>query len=230
MYNFHSQNVLKNSKISYFQHVYDDSHWACHLPTENDENAIANIKVAEKLFSIIFHPDDARGYRTIVRLIDEDNVQSTFNRAYTIEEKIAHSYAINLIAMIYEQGYQLVAQIQTNGNNAQSMSDEGKIQLGNLGNPSMLHSHIIGRGDPSHAYIVDIPLRGPKLGVAFDGRGLSEQQKKVPWSSEELMKVRYDFSQKLLMVYQESAEFYKNIDIVWLKNHKESEAIIPKNI
>lgn len=97
-------------------------------------------------------------------------MSSTFNRDYTVEEKFALNTALCILSTAYEN-FGLIAQTEIAGNNSQSLTELGEIVLGNKREPSLLHGHIIGRGNPDHAYIGNVPLRGPAAGAMFNMRG-----------------------------------------------------------
>jgi hypothetical protein len=55
--------------------------------------------------------------------------------------------------------------------------------------PSMLHLHILGRGDPKTEYIPGIPLDAPAIGEEFNLKGqgkINDNTKKLPWSIDQL--------------------------------------------
>lgn len=49
--------------------------------------------------------------------------------------------------------------------------DIGTMIIGTINEPGMLHAHIMGRGDPAHAYIGNLILGGPNPGEMFNLRG-----------------------------------------------------------
>ena len=80
------------------------------------------------------------------------------------------STALTILAAAYKnQG--LIAQISIAGNNAQSVTPAGRIQLGNEKEPLLLHGHMIGRGNLASSYIGNVPLKGPAAGHEMNLRG-----------------------------------------------------------
>ena len=62
----------------------------------------------------------------------------------------------------------------------------GTMVIGTEDEPGMLHAHLIGRGNPEHAFAGNLPLGGPKPGEIFNMRGDETEKdlgnrKKTPW-------------------------------------------------
>lgn len=175
-------------KRSFGDFKYDSAHWACTVSAKKDDNFIEISRVDNSLFLVKLNPTDSRGYRTIVQYIGEqgvpfaDNINKTFNRLYTVEEKIKLFIVTSHVSKFYES-LGLVAQIEYAGNNSHELKN-GVLRLGKQSEPSVLHSHIICRGDPEYAYIGDVKLRGPIPGELFDMRN-----GKTKWEPGEMKQV-----------------------------------------
>ena len=156
---------------------YDKNHWAlC-----NDEKfIIRHIKENSYNFIVKLNPTDSRGYRTIVSYIGNDadqNIENTFNRKYTHEERVALLVVTSKICTCYEY-FDLITQIEVAGNNSHQFINSNTI-VGTKKEPSILHSHIICRGNPEYNYIGNVKLGGPIPGELFNMRN-----DKIKWSNE----------------------------------------------
>jgi hypothetical protein len=185
-------------KLVYAPITYAENHWACQIPTEKIEDFIVVVTKNNYSFLVKLNPTDSRGYRTIVQYIGHTSFKSylcnkfkgltqysineTFNRPYTIEEKSALFAVTSEITQHYET-LGLFPQIEYAGNNSHEFKNS-IMYVGKHTEPSMLHSHIICRGDPEHSYIDDVKLRGPIPGELFNMR-----DGKTKWEIDEMLKV-----------------------------------------
>ncbi len=81
-----------------------------------------------------------------------------------------------MVAHAYEK-LGLIAQIEVLGNNAHAFDAQSCATLvGSAQEPSMLHGHVLGRGNPSHDYIRGVSLKGPRPGEIFKLRGNSVKE------------------------------------------------------
>lgn len=65
--------------------------------------------------------------------------------------------------------------------------------------PSLIHGHVIGRGNPELCYVGAVPLGGPIPGALFNMRGESEfdsPMPKIPWTEEGFKSVGRHFSNR----------------------------------
>ncbi len=221
---FASKQYPKN-RLLYFKNAYSDSHWAQHIPVIDDKNFIATLEIYGIKIALILNLTDSRGYRAIVRLVTdtEKNMDSTFNRKYKVEEKLALNTALCILATAYEN-YGMIAQIEIAGNNAQSITENGDIQLGNEMEPALLHGHIIGRGNPGANYIENVPLRGPKAGKLFNlrGDGVDEGNKtKTNWKDNEMEIIAEALAKEVSNVLESSLVF-KGIQITSIRTDNKS--------
>ncbi|MBA3284535.1 MAG: hypothetical protein H0U27_05685 [Nitrosopumilus sp.] len=79
-----------------------------------------------------------------------------------------------VIQMVESAFRQLVPIVQTfkAGNNSHKFDPETRITyIGKAEEPSFLHIHVVGRGDPEAEYIAGIKLDGPIPGLNFDMMG-----------------------------------------------------------
>lgn len=205
--------------IEFYDKEYDAGHWAHYISTPKDENFIAELLIYGVRIILKVNPTDARGYRTLAVLTDE-KMSTTYNREYTIEEHLALSTAMTMLVLAYKE-HGIVAQIYVAGNNSQSITANGKIQLGNDKEPSRLHGHVIGRGNPHLAYIADVPLRGPKAGLEFNMRGDGAEEGnnfKVPWMESKMEAVGAALSHSIWRVWNSSPIFHSLVSVT--KVHK----------
>ncbi|CAF1350005.1 unnamed protein product [Adineta steineri] len=173
--------------------LYPPQHWALEPLTLNDTKMIALVNFEQSDYAVYLNPVDKRGYRSIVRLINNEHMVSTFNRDYTSSERIGLALTMALITEAYNRIVP-IAQNAVMGNNAHSFDPKsGTIQLGTHEEPIFLHGHIFGRGNPEEKYIDDVRLDGPIPGLVFDLRAQSPHQpgndKKVRWKLDEMNSV-----------------------------------------
>jgi len=162
-------------KLIYGKINYDAHHWSLN---SNEQFVIKYERENIYRFVIMLNPTDCRGYRLIVKYICNNydtNIKNTFNRKYTHEERTALLIVTSKFCTIIET-FDLLTQIEVAGNNSHYFKD-GITYIGTEKEPSMLHSHIICRGDPNHNYIGSVKLRGPEPGQLFNMR-----EGKIPWS------------------------------------------------
>ena len=172
----------------YSTFTYPDDHFSLSNGSAGEDWFVAALRYKKGPHYLVkVNTHDAKGLRVIVRLItlNSSDMPSTLNRPYTLQEKQGLCHVSALVAHIYEICFGLVAQVEILGNNAHDMKD-GKVILGKLAEPVMLHAHVFGRGDPEHAYIAELPdlkLGGPPPGQLFLGTA------KVKWPSSEHVKI-----------------------------------------
>ncbi len=161
-----SQTVQENKQSAdnarskqYFVHRYPADHWALKALGPGDSHFISVLNISGRRFTVQLNPTDARGYRLLISLRDRD-MDSTFNRAYTDEEEAALNTAIALMKSVYAD-LGMTVDTAIAGNNSQKLNSKGEVVMGNEHEPSLLHGHVIGRGDPTQCYVGSVPLRGP---------------------------------------------------------------------
>ncbi|WP_058518369.1 hypothetical protein [Legionella parisiensis] len=199
------------NSIKFFKYDYLKEHWA--LDYTRAGTSIAHVKVKGKYnYSVILNPTDCRGYRTIIRYLNNgySDISSALNRPYTVAEE----RGLNAVAAMMEQVYKnmgLIPQFAQLGNNSHYFDEKTReITIGNEEEPGMLHLHLWGRGDPEHEYIPHVPLRGPKPGLMFDLIAKSKteptNQYAIRWDPKELEIALTAFKEELT-AYIESEEF-----------------------
>ena len=172
---------------------YHADHWVLKPLTLSDSKVIALVYFQQSEYAIHLHPTDKRGYRCIVRLIDNSRMISTLDRNYTSFERIGLALTMAMMTEAYSRVVP-IAQNAVAGNNAHSFdSKTGSVQLGNSEEPIFLHGHVYGRGNPKENYIEDVALDGPAPGLIFDMRARSSHElgndTKVSWKHDDVNKV-----------------------------------------
>ena len=200
------------TKTSYSTCQYSDQHWAVDYTKAGTCIAVITYKEKQK-YSVLIHPNDRRGYRTLVTFIGYDNtpVQSAFNRPYTVAEQRGLTDVETLMFEIYKSLGLSIVQSAELGNNAHSYDAEAKeITIGEKDEPSMLHLHIWGRGNPKQEYISGVPLEGPAPGEMMDlvakHSSNPSTHKFVAWEEKQLETSLQTFK-KSLLIYTSSTEF-----------------------
>jgi hypothetical protein len=217
----------------YFNYEYPASHWAHHMPSNDDDNFIASLEVNGVRIALKMNPTDARGYRSIVGLLPEEGqpMSSTFNRAYTFDEEDALSSGLTILAAAYKE-HGMAAQISIAGNNAQSIAANGKLVFGNKKEPSLLHGHIIGRGNPKICYIANVKLKGPNAGLEMNlrGDGAEEGNKsKEEWQDKEIEIVAATLASQVKNILANTRSLQR-VKLISLCKTVEQEQSITENI
>lgn len=215
------------ARLRYYDKQYKSDHWALQVPSISDKNFVATLKINSILMGLYLNPTDARGYRGIIRLIadDKSKMASTFNRDYSFEERQALSTALTIFERAYEN-FGMIAQISIAGNNSQSVNPDGSVQIGNEKEPSLLHGHIIARGNPDTCYIGTVPLRGPKAGAEMNLRGDGKDEgntAKVKWKDEELEVVANKLGSEVARIL-ESTPSIKDVEIISIRHNDPKKA------
>ncbi len=180
-------------KKVYYSTPYAPDHWALQTHTLDDPKMVALAYFKGSEYAVYMNPTDQRGYRSIVMLINNADMKSTFNRDYTHKERIGLGILTELVADAYTQIVP-ISQTALMGNNSQEFDRAtGAICLGTEIEPSLLHVHVMGRGNPSVAYVDGIPLDGPEPGIAFlfksSNPDVPGNNKNVPWKEGDMEKV-----------------------------------------
>lgn len=132
------------------------------------------------------NPTDKRGCRSIVRMIDNLDMQSTVNREFDESERIGLKMFSHVIQKAYSKIFPLVQSSEANNNTYWYDTTFDKIVVGTSYEPNFLHEHIWGRGDPNYQYVRGVPLDGPSFGEEFHMKGHTPHIKgndaKVAWT------------------------------------------------
>ena len=228
---------IKNSEakplLQYYEKPYKQNHWALNAPTPSDKNFIATLKIYGVTIALKLNPTDARGYRGIVSLVsnNKSKMASTLNREYSIKEELALSTALTIFARAYKN-YGMIAQISVAGNNSQSICSDGTVQIGNEKEPSLLHGHIIGRGNPNTAYIAGVFLKGPKAGAEINLRGDGNDegnQAKEKWNGKDMELVAAGLTKEVIKTLNSSFEL-QHVKIIAINQHHLAEKLPMKRI
>ncbi|EFC39373.1 predicted protein [Naegleria gruberi] len=127
-------------------------------------------------YYIYLNPTDKRGYRCIVRLVNSSDMASTFNREYTRSERVGLGILLQFMSDCYSK-VMPISQISIAGNNSHQFNESlGETILGREEEPSFLHGHVYGRGNPEECYLANVKLDGPVPGVLFDMMGKSKEK------------------------------------------------------
>ncbi len=185
--------ATSESMASYYAGEYPLGHEALQPYKVDDPKVIALVYYGEFEYAIYVNPADKRGYRSVVRYINNRTMKEVINRPYTVQER----GGLHLILQLVEEAYSnIVPIVQTAiaGNNVHKFDEKtGAIVIGKPDRPSFLHGHVWGRGNPCKCYIEGIPLAGPNPGLIFDMMaktpGEPGNDKKVPWTRDEMKKV-----------------------------------------
>lgn len=204
--------MINRHSHKYIEFKYDKDHWS--LDNTKEGTCIAFVKFRDKYnYAIKLNPTDRRGYRALVSYIGDDKVdiQTTFNRQYTVAEQRGLSDVTTFMIEIYKKlGLPIVQTAQAGNNSHSLMAESGITQIGSEKEPSMLHTHIWGRGNPEQEFILGIPLDGPKPGEMFDMMAKTPSvpgnQKKIKWEPKQL-ETGLQVLKKALHDYSHSDEF-----------------------
>lgn len=222
---------MSHPKITYNTEPVKLGHWALVKLDAKNPNYIAKFAFFGKEVTVKLNPSDARGYRLLAFLTNAD-MQSTLNREhYLAEERILIHLVASLLEMVGNR-LGLISQSEIAGNNSHSSEFdlESQTQLLKVGftEPSMLHMHLIFRGDTEHEYIEGQKLNGPPLGQMFNIRADAQppsdyvtgqplplnvrgNTKKEPWKNKKTaVKV---FSDLIRQVYKEEGGCYQMVGL-----------------
>lgn len=180
----------------YYSEAYPQTHWAMEPFTFDQPRVVALIDYKFNAYAFYLNPTDKRMFRGIVRLINNDDMNSTFNREYTDDENEGLYKVTQFVKKALSQNFPIV-QVFEAGNNSQRLVN-GIVQIGHAGEPGLLHFHVVPRDDPEREYLSGIKLDGPEVGKNFDmtARTANEKgnDKKVPWTkSEDMVIIANDF-------------------------------------
>ena len=196
-------------QVEYSKYEYAADHWA--ISTKSfEEFGICTMKAHGHRYIVMLNPTTRNGYRLIVRLLATDNasISSTHNRKYTKSEINGLFTVLGQVAnMLIDDG--LIGQVYVLGNNSHSFDKNTKNTIvGQKEEPSMLHAHVIYRGDPKHEYIDGIKLEGnyPGFGIGVKSKFDKVQQadeanKKIPWQKNERDVALKYFKQRVLTLH-----------------------------
>lgn len=186
-----STTALETMRKQYYAGTYTSDHWALQSYELKDSKVIGLANHRGSEYAIYLNPTDKRGYRCIVRLICNEDMKSAINRDYTAQEQRGMSLVVELVESAFRQVVPIVQTFKA-GNNSHKFDSETRMTyIGKAEEPSFLHTHVIGRGDPEAEYIEGIQLDGPVPGLNFDmmGKTMSEpgNDKKVKWKDLDMI-------------------------------------------
>lgn len=178
---------------AYYNGSYPQNHFSIQPYPLEDERVVAHIYYRDLQYVLYMNPTDKRGYRCIVRFIDNAAMKHTVNRYYTPQERNGLWRVVSL-AEAALHGLGATVQVAKAGNNAHIFDAQSKItQFGHAREADMLHAHLWVRGDPESEPVPGIPLDGPVPGEIFDMRGQTSgvpgNECKKPWKEGDMQKV-----------------------------------------
>lgn len=209
--------MLRQKSVKYNDHIiYPADHWALDNTKEGTCIAFITFKNEYK-YAVKLNPTDRRGYRALITYVGQagSEIQKSFNRPYSALEQKGLSEATAFMIQIFKQIVTLddvlpIIQTAQAGNNSQSLDSNGVTQIGNQSEPSMLHMHIWGRGNPKQEYIAGVPLEGPEPGKMFDMMAKTPDvpgnNAKVKWDAKQLEAGLRSFN-KIMDDYINTTEF-----------------------
>jgi hypothetical protein len=194
----------------YYAGDYSLDHWSLQPKELNNAQVVALAYFKDAEYAIHMNPTDKRGYRSIVSFIKKDEMLSTLNRDYSTKERIGLGLTLQLVAEAYSRILP-ISQTSVAGNNAHAFdSQTGITYIGKSTEPSMLHGHVYGRGNPEACYIDDIKLDGPIPGLNFDMMGKTSNEPgndaKVKWKEGDMEKVAAKLKREIEMIKEEYEE------------------------
>lgn len=199
----------------FYSGTYSSNHWALQNYELNDPKVIAHAYYKDCQYAVYTNPTDKRGYRSIVRYIKNDDMQSTINRPFSSTEKIGLGLVVQLVSDAYSKIVPIVQSAVAGNNSHQFNPEQACVYIGTANEPSFLHGHVYGRGDPEKCYIEGVKLDGPAPGANFDmmartytsvGALEPGNDKKVAWKEGEMAQVVAIIKEKINELQGEYAE------------------------
>ena len=132
----------------------------------DDNKFVAVLEVTDsigKKHEVLVLVRSAEGYAVVVAMTDRRDVSRILNRVPTKRDYEVVMLAATQVAGAY-LSLGLIPSLELLGNNSHGIGPDGGLELGNETEPSSLHVHIIGRGDPTRCYVGTVPLRGAPPG------------------------------------------------------------------
>src|ERR1700722_4901539 len=179
-------------KKQYYTETYPNDHWAVQPYKFEEPKVIGLAYYKGSEYAMYINPTDKRGYRCIIRFINNEDMRSTINRDYAPQEQRGLLLVVELVENVFRQFVPIVQTFKA-GNNSHKFDLATRItHIGKPEEPNFLHAHIIGRGDPETEYIAGIKLDGQIPGLNFDmmGKTIGEpgNDKKVKWNDDDMAK------------------------------------------
>lgn len=197
--------------IKYGSYIYHDDHFANMIENEDYDNFIIAVRRFEKKTEnpidvlAILCPEDCRGWRIIIKLVNRFERTKAFNRKWTHEEVSAVTDLATLIYDLYQE-LGLVPQLRRDGLLGIRYNDD-KLEYGTEIEPHRLFIHVIGRqlpGQKTVQNLIDVPFIDPgrqfTLAKYFDPWTKSSNMKKLSLYLQSQIKCR--LSQYNLLEYQ----------------------------
>eukprot|EP00003_Mantamonas_plastica_P004989 TRINITY_DN14003_c0_g2_i1.p1 TRINITY_DN14003_c0_g2~~TRINITY_DN14003_c0_g2_i1.p1 ORF type:complete len:413 (+),score=94.24 TRINITY_DN14003_c0_g2_i1:274-1512(+) len=191
--------------IVYNNGEYPTDHWSQNLAST--PFLIADFLHQDgKEFQWLFNPTDGQSLRTIISLVDSKDPQSVQNRQHTFAERL---YLCQLTAMASQvfTSIGFFPQTANLGNNSHA-SKESVMIVGSSDEPSILHSHIWGRGLKCGMCSTG-PIESMCICKYIDlspGKLLNLREGHIQWKSDDLIQLSTLFGQQLTELDDELVE------------------------
>jgi len=141
---------------------YSENHKYLNILPPADDRFIGMLRISDRCESrdVLVKLRSAEGYATVAVLVNQDDPKAGWNRIPSQRDYEAVALAATQVAACYLR-LGILPSIELLGNNSHGIDRETEgLVLGTEETPFSLHMHIIGRGDPKHSYIGEVPLRG----------------------------------------------------------------------
>eukprot|EP00051_Salpingoeca_urceolata_P034959 m.27490 g.27490 ORF g.27490 m.27490 type:complete len:264 (-) comp8549_c0_seq1:237-1028(-) len=175
----------------------DPGHWCNNPVVSTDANFIAVLRVVDDVGEAreaIVLLRGSGGYACVVALTDRQDASTVFNKTPTQRDYEAVTLVASQLAAAFLR-LGIFPQLELLGNNSHAFCD-GRLELGNTAEPFVTHVHVIGRGDPAHCYIADVPLRGQ-----IPGEVMVPRKREHKWGHEgEIATVAHGIAESLALV------------------------------
>lgn len=148
-------------------HYNEPDHWSRVVMPPTAPAFVGVLQVTDDIGerrTVLVLVHNAAGYATVVALASRDKQQAAAGACLNSVPSQREMEAVTLAASQVAAAFMRLGmwpQLMLLGNNSHGFDAEaGALHLGNTKEPSVPHVHVIGRGDPSHAYAGGVPLRG----------------------------------------------------------------------
>lgn len=180
---FHKQ-AASHEKLSALKPPwpYPKDHYALTSLPSSSDRFIAVLRVfdvtqsgsASDFRDVLVLLRSGEGYATVAVLVDRECPSRALNRIPTQFDYEAVCLAATQVAAAFLR-LGIFPALELLGNNSHGVDPTTNgLVLGNMDEPFSPHVHIIGRGDPSHSYIGEVPLRGLAPGKVMVPRQRTE--------------------------------------------------------
>eukprot|EP00755_Sulcionema_specki_P029371 Sspe_Gene.92022::Locus_63741_Transcript_1_1_Confidence_1.000_Length_781::g.92022::m.92022 len=160
--------------------TYPEDHWCRTVLPPSDPRFVAVLRVSDDTGGVheaLVLIRGAAGYQCVVALTDRTDPMRLLNRLPTQHQYEAVLLAASQVAAAFLSAG-IFPQVELLCNNSHTLRADRTLQLGVPDEPFVLHTHIIGRGDPDRKFLGGVPLRcWPPHDV------MVPRQRHVPWGA-----------------------------------------------